>query len=157
MNVSVFLPSFQIAIVRCACQVPLVECSLKRQLVERWLCVFWRSRWGWGGGLSIPQVPRLRPRQLRVLRRRRDWHAALLLTASAGTSAATQCTSEEEGLAPSTFLPTMSTSSSNNRGQALLLTATAGTSEEESRSLPHNVGDYNSDTQSGVALFIRQC
>ena len=27
MDVSVFLPSFQIAIVRCACQVPLVGCT----------------------------------------------------------------------------------------------------------------------------------
>ena len=120
MDVSVFLPSFQIAIVRCACQLPLAECTvrdvlmhlgctwacicLKRRLVECWLCVFWHSRWVWGGRLSTPQVPRLCLRQLRVLRRRRDWHAALLLTASAGTSAGTLCTSEEEGLAPSTFL-----------------------------------------------------
>ena len=45
---------------------------LKRQLVESWLCVFWRSHWAWGDRLSTSQAPRLPLRQRRVHRRRRD-------------------------------------------------------------------------------------
>ena len=93
------------------------------------------TTWGWGDRLSTPQVQRLLLHEPWLHRRKRDCTPVLFLTSSVSTSAISLCTSEEEGLAPSPFLLTLSRSSPEEEGQALLLTMPASTSEEEGQAL----------------------
>ena len=92
---------------------------------------------GVGRKVLLPplQVQRLRQRRPRVLRRKRDCRPALFLTSSATSSAMSLSSSEEEGLAPSPCLLTLTRSSPEEEGQAILLTMPASTSEEEGQAL----------------------
>ena len=84
-------------------------------------CEFYGNPTGGGEKRSPPpQVQRLLLHVPWLHRRKRDCTPALFLTSSVGTSAKSLCTSEEEGLAPSPFLLTLS-----RRGPP-----------------PHNAGEY---------------
>ena len=136
-----------------------LSASVRLDVVACVLGVSGHSHWGWGDRLSTPQVQRLLLHEPWLLRRKRDCTPALFLTLGVYIgNVAVYFGGGRIGTSP--FLLTLTRSSPEEEGQALLLTMPASTFPPETYAVVFFVWGVNSHMHlqflAPAELFFKQ-